>query len=169
MHSSRDKLLCLVIFYWYVNHFNTRWSEVRIIPPDVSQQTICTSALYLYRRIPILCLKNQPVSVDMSVNISYDITPCLGLKKFDTPWRSHQMKHFPRYWSSVRGIHRSPMDSPHKGQCREALIFALICAWTNGEANNQDSSDLRRHLSHYDIILMFAYPLYVCRQYKYIS
>ena len=26
-------------------------------------------------------------------------------------------KHFPRYWSFVRGIHRSPVDSPHKGQC----------------------------------------------------
>ena len=25
-------------------------------------------------------------------------------------------KHFPRYWPFVRGIHRSPMKSPHKGQ-----------------------------------------------------
>ena len=25
-------------------------------------------------------------------------------------------KHFPRYWSFVRGIHRSPVNSPHKGQ-----------------------------------------------------
>ena len=24
-------------------------------------------------------------------------------------------KHFPRYWSFVRGIHRSPVKSPHKG------------------------------------------------------
>ena len=27
-------------------------------------------------------------------------------------------KHFPRYWPFVRGIHRSPVDSPHKGQWR---------------------------------------------------
>ena len=25
-------------------------------------------------------------------------------------------KHFPRYFSFVRGIHRSPVNSPHKGQ-----------------------------------------------------
>ena len=29
-------------------------------------------------------------------------------------------KHFPRYWPFVRGIHRSPVDSPHKGQWRGA-------------------------------------------------
>ena len=27
-------------------------------------------------------------------------------------------KHFPRYWPFVRGIHRSPVISPHKGQWR---------------------------------------------------
>ena len=37
-------------------------------------------------------------------------------------------KHFPRYWPFVRGIHRSPVNSPHKGQWREALVFSLICA-----------------------------------------
>ena len=25
--------------------------------------------------------------------------------------------NFPRYWPFVRGIHRSPVNSPHKGQC----------------------------------------------------
>ena len=28
-------------------------------------------------------------------------------------------------------IHRSPMNSPHKGQWRRALMFSLICAWIN--------------------------------------
>ena len=32
-------------------------------------------------------------------------------------------KHFPRYWPFVRGIHRSPVNSPHKGQWRGALVF----------------------------------------------
>ena len=35
-------------------------------------------------------------------------------------------KHFPRHWSFVRGIHRSPANSPHKGQWRGALMFSLI-------------------------------------------
>ena len=63
-------------------------------------------------------------------------------------------KHFPRYWPFVRGIHRWPMDSPHKGQRRGALMFSLICAWTNGWANNRDAGDLGRHHAHYDVTEM---------------
>ena len=37
-------------------------------------------------------------------------------------------KHLPRNWQSVRGIQRSPMNSPHKDQWRWALMFHLICA-----------------------------------------
>ena len=37
-------------------------------------------------------------------------------------------KHFPRYWSFVRGIHRSPVDSPYKGQWRGTLMFFLSAA-----------------------------------------
>ena len=32
-------------------------------------------------------------------------------------------KNFPRYCPFVRGIHRSPVNSPHKGQWRGALMF----------------------------------------------
>ena len=62
-------------------------------------------------------------------------------------------KQFLRYWPFVRGIHRSPVGSPHKGQWREAL-FSLICAWTNGWANNRGTGDLRYHYAHYDVIVM---------------
>ena len=41
-------------------------------------------------------------------------------------------KHFPCYWPFVRGIHRSPVNSPRKGQWREALMFSLIYARING-------------------------------------
>ena len=30
------------------------------------------------------------------------------------------------------GNHRSPVNSPHKGQWREILMFSLICTWING-------------------------------------
>ena len=36
-------------------------------------------------------------------------------------------RHFPRYWPFVRGIHLPPVNSPHKGQWRGALMFSLIC------------------------------------------
>ena len=63
-------------------------------------------------------------------------------------------KHFPRYWTFVRGIHRSPVDSPHKGQWRGTLMFSFIYAWTNGWVNNRDAGDLRHHRAHYDVTVM---------------
>ena len=62
--------------------------------------------------------------------------------------------HFPRYWSFVRGIHRSPVNSPHKGQWRGALVVSLICAWMTGWVNNREAGDLRRHLANYDVTVM---------------
>ena len=64
-------------------------------------------------------------------------------------------KHFPRYWPFVRRIHRFPVNSPHKGQWRGALMFTLICARINGWVNNREAGDLRRHRTHYDVIVMF--------------
>ena len=63
-------------------------------------------------------------------------------------------KHFPRNWPFVRGIHRSPVNSPHKGQWRGALMFSLICVWINGWVNNREAGDLRRNRGHYDVIVM---------------
>ena len=63
-------------------------------------------------------------------------------------------KHRPRHWPFVRGIHRSQENSPHKGQLRVAMMFSLICAWTNGPATNRDAVDLRRHRAHNDGTLM---------------
>ena len=63
-------------------------------------------------------------------------------------------KHFPRYWPFVRGIHRSTVNSPHKGQRRGALMFSLICVWINSWVNNRGAGDLRRYLAHYDVTVM---------------
>ena len=65
-------------------------------------------------------------------------------------------KHFPRYWPFVREIHRSPVNFPHKGQWRGALMFSLIYAWINDWVNNREAGDLRRQYGHYDVIVMIA-------------
>ena len=68
-------------------------------------------------------------------------------------------KHFPHYWPVVRGIHRSPVNSPHKGQWRGALMFSLICSWINGWVDNHEAGDLRRHRVHYKVTIMFCFDL----------
>ena len=46
-------------------------------------------------------------------------------------------KHFSRYCPFLKGIHRSPVDSP-----------------TNGWANTRDTGDMRRHRAHYDVAVI---------------
>ena len=88
------------------------------------------------------------ISFQFSQTVYYDF---LWLCKHDDVIK---WKHFPRYWPFVRGIHRSPVNSPHKGQWRGALMFSLICVWINGWVNNREAGDLRRYRAHYDVIVM---------------
>ena len=73
-------------------------------------------------------------------------------------WMNHddviKWKHFPRYCPFVRGIHRSLVNSPHKGQWRGALMFSLTCTRVNGWVNNGEAGDLRRKRARYDVTLM---------------
>ena len=68
-------------------------------------------------------------------------------------------KDFPRYWPFVRRIHRSPVNSPHKGQWRGALMFSWICARINGWINIRVAGDLRGHQAHCDVIVMITIPM----------
>ena len=72
-----------------------------------------------------------------------------------TLWWRHQMETFFALLAFVRGIHRWPMDSPHKGKWRVAFTFSLISAWTNPSANNRDAGVLRRHCAWYDVTVMW--------------
>ena len=82
----------------------------------------------------------------------YCVLFCLGYMSQDDVIK---WKHFPRYLPIVRGIHRSPGNSPHKGQWHRALMFSLICAWTN----NRDAGDFRRHHANHDVNVMYVCPL----------
>ena len=46
-------------------------------------------------------------------------------------------KNFPLYWPFVRGIHRSPGNSPHKGQWRGTLMFFLSAPDKNKQLSKQ--------------------------------
>ena len=63
-------------------------------------------------------------------------------------------KIIPRYWPFVWGIHRRPVNCPHKGQWCGAFMFYLICGCINGWANNGGAADLRHHRAHYDDTVM---------------
>ena len=46
---------------------------------------------------------------------------------------------------------RSPVNSPHKGQWRGALMFSLICARINGWVNNGEETPSRQLGRHWNV------------------
>ena len=108
----------------------------------VSLELSCFSfpVAFLLNQISLTLHVKLPVKFLSSANTSHDNV----IKR----------KHFPRYWPFVRGIHRSPVNSLHKGQWRGALMFSLICARISDWVNNGEAGDLRRNHAHYDVIVM---------------
>ena len=80
-------------------------------------------------------------------------TPLIGTNPESyqkTTWWRHQMETF----SAQLALCEFPVNSPHKGQWRGALMFSFICVWINDWVNNREAGDLRRYSGHYDVIVM---------------
>ena len=80
--------------------------------------------------------KETPWHCDVTVIFTMHAHNQLTKRKLCNHNDVFKWKHFPRYWPFVRGIHRSPVNSPHKKQWRGVLMFSLICVWINGWVNN---------------------------------
>ena len=95
------------------------------------------------------CVNNRDAGDLRHHRTHYDIT----VVQFDIvfPWWRHQMETVSALLALCAGIHQSSMNSPHKGMWRGALMFSLICIWTNGWVNNRDAVYLRHHRAHYDV------------------
>ena len=71
-------------------------------------------------------------------------------------WWRHQMETFSVSLAICAGNSPVPVNSPHKGQRRRALMFSLICVWINDWVNNGETGDLRRYRAHYDVTVMIG-------------
>ena len=69
-------------------------------------------------------------------------------------WWRHQMDTFSALMALFAGNLPVTGGFLAKGQWHGALMFSLICAWTNSSANNRDAGDLRCHCAHYDVTVM---------------
>ena len=113
-----------------------------------------------------ICAGNSPVTGEFPaqrpVTRSFAVSFDLRLNK-RLPWVNNGDRG---WWSETpsrplwRHCNGVPVNSPHKGQWRGALMFSLICAWINGWVSNREAGDLRRHRAHYDVIVMFVPPLH---------
>ena len=68
------------------------------------------------------------------------------------------METFSAWLALCAGNSPVPVNSPHKGQWRGALMFSLIYVWINDWANNREAGDLRRYRGHFDVIVMRHNP-----------
>ena len=136
------------IFTSLYQHFGPEWGVS--IFDHIYHCNICQS-LETARWVPMVTWNLLSASIAMQ-------SRCLLC--FRAVWQFYddviKWKHFPRYWPFVRGIHRSSVNSPHKGQWRGTLMFSLICVWINDWVNNREAGDMRRYRAHYDVILMLC-------------
>ena len=71
-------------------------------------------------------------------------------------WWRHQMEAFSALLAICANNSPVPVNSPHKGQWRRALMFSLTFVWiNNGWVNNGEGGDLRRNRTQYDVTVMF--------------
>ena len=106
------------------------------------------------------CLNGQECMCS-KINVSVDskiLTTCNFQSKYTMlQWKLSMMTSSNGNIFRVTGHlggDRSPVNSPHKGQWRGALMFSLICVWINGWVNNREAGDLRRYRGHYDVNVM---------------
>ena len=128
----------------------TRWVPINI--PAIWQNYFSVESDFFYF---ILHYDDKSTLVEVIVCHRNDTFESLSPAHYQLAHDDVIKWKFPRYWPFVRGIHRSRVNYPHKGQWRGALMFSLICAWINGGVNNCEAGDLRRHRGHYDVTVMW--------------
>ena len=71
-------------------------------------------------------------------------------------WRNHQMETFSTLLTTC--ARNSPVTSefPAQRPVTRSFDVSLISAQINGQVNNGEAGDLRRHRAHYDVTVMFA-------------
>ena len=72
----------------------------------------------------------------------------------DHSWWRHQMETFSALLAICAGNSPAPVNSPHKGQGRGALMFSLICVSINGWVSSREAGDSRRYCAHFDVNVM---------------
>ena len=135
LHTFRG--LCVSVAFWHQKH-----PDVRLGPPPNNRAWVWPFLPPLLRTSATVVGSCAPRSLS------------LGQECLKCPWWRHQMETFSALLALCAGNSPVPVNSPHKGQWRGALMFSLICALINDWVNNREAGDLRRYHGHYDVNVM---------------
>ena len=133
-NPNDDDLNCALTYMTTCSQIPTKFVEVR--PTVMTSCTIVKADKATTRKVTQLT-----------------VIPCYNTIYF-LPWWRRQMETFSALLAPCEGnpsvIGGFPSERP---EARSFYAF-LICAWTNGWANNRGTGDLRRHHAHYEAIVM---------------
>ena len=143
--------------YYHIRHINTQsfiaWYQQKLIIASWPSLCICSwEGITRYKSLVSVILNMYNQRDESFVVICVAVVRSF-ISSLNAWWR-HQMEAFSALLAICAGIHRSPVNTPHKGQWRGALMFPLIRVWINGWVNNREVGDLKRQLPHYDVIIM---------------
>ena len=116
----------------------------------------------------LLCLKwkllNDRISLRQVIThgilkwlVQYRLGDCMGhiaSKLSFWSWRRHQLETFSALLACCEGNPSVSVGFPLQSLVTRSSDVSLICAWTNGWANNRHAGDLRRHCTHCDVTVM---------------
>ena len=156
-HNRRQAIIlsqCCHIFNWTQRN-KLKWNLDQIQPFLFAKKLSKTSSAKMAAILSWPQRVNKRFTLGVSLSCvfgdhsgGYNVHPT-----GNTIWRYDDVikwKYFPRYWLFVKGIRRSPVDSPQKASDADLWCF-FICACTNSWTNDRDADDLSRH---YDITVM---------------
>ena len=129
---TRNKLLINCGCVWLIIHINILWIYINKQLSWHTRLKVHLNKLMCWYMCFKVHIKHRYETVDRYTNHWTNASEHRSNHYDVIKW-----KHFPRNWPFVRGIHRSPVNSPHKGQWRGALMFTLIYARINGWVNNR--------------------------------
>ena len=106
---------CFHLMTSLCHHRNKRCHVVNCTLRDIYQSRVYQNKIILIKE---KCVWKSLQNVDHFVQVAMNKCPVYIFHDDVIKW-----KHFLRYWPFVRGIHRSLVNSPHKGQWRGVWCF----------------------------------------------
>ena len=125
--------------------------------PIQSQGDLCMLILDKAYLVSKLIYSHRPANlakIPVWRSISFWSFSEMTVMEVSGTWWRHKMKTFSALLAICAGNPPVPVNSPHEGQWRGALMFSLICVWIIGWVNNREAGDLRRYRAHCDVIVI---------------
>ena len=111
-----------------------------MIPCLIQWQVLCY-IWYIFRKWQSHFKDHYIISHRICTHFLLDLFALIMLSFLWNTWWRHLME-------------TSPVNSPHKGQRREALMISLMGAWINVWVNNGKAGDLICNRTHHDVTVI---------------